>query len=180
MFIFNNYLYATTQGDAMSKKVHSVIGNAQKYAAMTKNHANLMVLLGQIPGDSINSIKFTRSAAAVDHESSIDRGQRIFDKFKKYLKQAVCDDFKYCQKRETVKKNLDKYLPTIVKMLLKRIPIAKSTPSWLVKILSPLGIASISIEAIVAILIAWLLVEGCDALCGCDDESCKVNVQERS
>lgn len=160
----------------MSKKINTVIDNAQKYATMAKSHKNLMVLLGHIPGDSINSLKFTRSAVAVDHESSMDRGQHIFEKFKKYLKQAVCDDFKYCQKRETVKNNLDKYLPAIVKMLLKRIPIAKSTPSWLTKILSTLGIASVSVEAIVAILIAWLLIEGCDALCGCDDESCKVNV----
>jgi len=95
------------------------------------------------------------------------KGKAIFDKFEKYLKKAVCDDFKYCQKRDDVKKALNKYLPDIVKAIIARLPITGKLPAWLVPILTLFGIPAASLEVLVTLFVAWIIIKGCDELCGC-------------
>ncbi len=88
-------------------------------------------------------------------------GRKLFETFKKYLKQAVCDDFRYCSKKEAVDKALDKYLPEIVKPLMKRIRKAPM-PGWLAGM-----VAQPSTDVILVLLISWLIIKGCNELCKC-------------
>lgn len=128
----------------------------------------LFALLGTVPPTAPTfSLQFTENTVAFDVDDLKDRGKEIFEKFKKYLKIAVCDDFDYCSKKNAVDANLKKYLPEIIKWLIKRIPISGQLPKWLVTVLAWIGIPAASLEVVLAILIAWLIIKGCNELCQC-------------
>lgn len=157
----------------MSNNVKAIITDA-KARAVAANHKeeNLFVMLGTIPGDTPGLLEFKRGVVTLDSKSVNEarkRGEKIFKKFKKYLKKAVCDDFHYCRKRDEVKQALDKYLPEIVKAILKRLPIRGKLPAWLAKLLGAFGIAASSTQVLVTMFVAWIIIKGCDELCGCAD-----------
>jgi hypothetical protein len=95
------------------------------------------------------------------------KGKLIFEFFKKHLKEAICDDFNYCSKKDAVDNDLKKYLPEIIEYLLNRFPSLGNVPMWLLRIFGGLLGIEASVEAIAVVLIAWLIIKGCDALCHC-------------
>jgi len=157
----------------MAKSVGAIIEEAKaRVEAANHDEDNLFVMMGTIPADTPKMLAFRKGVVSLEPtavEEAKERGKTIFQKFVKYLTKAVCDDFKYCQRKDEVKKALDKYLPDIVKAILKRIPITGKLPPWLVKILGWFGIAAASIEVLVILFVAWIIVKGCDELCGCSD-----------
>jgi hypothetical protein len=128
----------------------------------------LFALLGTVPPAAPTfTVEFTKKTVTFDADDLKDRGKEIFEKFKKYLKIAVCDDFDYCSKKAAVDKNLKQYLPQIINLLLKRIPMSGKLPAWLVTVLAWIGIPAASLEVVLAILVAWLIIQGCNVLCQC-------------
>jgi hypothetical protein len=155
------------------KTVNSIIEEAHAHAKAAKHDEdNLFVMMGTIPGDTPRLLVFRKGVLTMDKnamETVKLRGKAIFDRFVKYLKKAVCGDFKYCQRKDEVKNALDQYLPEIVRAIIKRIPITGKLPVWMVKILAWFGIATASTEVLVTMFVAWILIKGCDELCGCTD-----------
>ena len=97
-----------------------------------------------------------------------ESGKKLFKKFEKEIKKAVCDDFKYCGKRQDVKDSLDKYLPDIVKALLKRLPKTTSKlPEWIITVLKLFKVSVASWDGLIVLFVAYLLVKGLDEFCGC-------------
>jgi len=128
----------------------------------------LFALLGTVPPDTPTSdLRFTKDTLAFDTDKLKARGKEIFEKFEKYLKIAVCDDFAYCSKRAAVDADLKKYLPSMIKEILKRIPITGKLPGFLVTILRWLGIQAATLPVVLAMLVAWLVIKGCNDLCQC-------------
>lgn len=128
----------------------------------------LFAAMGTLPARaSIAPFSVRNARLSYSAKEMSGTGRRIFEKFKKYLKQAVCDDFNYCEKKAEVDGALDKYLPKIVELLVKRIPISGKVPTVLARILVALGIPVASVESLVVLLLAWLITKGCDALCDC-------------
>jgi len=147
-----------------------IIDAAYKNAAScNQNEEYLFALLGAVPNDAhvFSEVTFVDGKLSFDAVQLSIRGKEIFEKFRKYLEDAVCKDFNYCEKRKDVDANLKKYLPDIVKALTKKIPIIDKLPDWILKILGLFGIAPISIDVIIAVLVAWLIIKGCDELCKC-------------
>lgn len=153
------------------KSVQAIINDAKASVVTSNNNVdNLYVMIGTIPGDTPTMLGFSRGRVSLQADSvdgARTRGNKIFKKFSKYLKEAVCEDFGYCAKRDVVKQNLEKFLPAIVKAILKKIPISGKLPGWLSSILSLFGIAVGSTEVLVTMFVAWILIEGCDKLCSC-------------
>ena len=149
--------------------IRDIMSAAQDHVKTTGGDENkLFALLGTVPATVPTlSLQFTKDTLAFNAYELKNNGKMIFEKFKKYLKKVVCDDFDYCSKREKVDENLKKYLPEIIKLLIKRIPISGKLPAWLVTILSIFGISASSLEVVLAILIAWLIIKGCNELCQC-------------
>lgn len=149
--------------------IKEIIQTAEKHVQMAGGDEDkLLALLGAVPADTPTvSLQFTMNTLAFDADAMKDRGKAIFEKFKKYLKIAVCDDFDYCSKEAAVDADLKKYLPDIIKKLLKHIPISGNLPKWLVTVLAWLGIQAATLDVVLAILIAWLIVKGCNELCQC-------------
>lgn len=157
----------------MTKTVSTIIEEAKARAVAANNDEdNLFVMMGTVQSDTPQLLTFKKGVFSLD-KAAVDtakhRGKKIFQKFEKYLKKAVCEDFKYCQNKDEVKKSLDKYLPEIVKAILKRIPITGKLPSWLVTILGWIGVTAASTEVLVTLFVAWIIVKGCDELCVCND-----------
>lgn len=142
---------------------------AEKHVQVTGGDEDkLLALLGTVPADTPTvALQFTKNTLAFDADGLKGRGKAIFEKFIRYLKIAVCDDFDYCSKRAAVDADLKKYLPDIIKDLLKHIPISGKLPTWLVRVLALFGIQAVALEVVLAILIAWLIVKGCGELCQC-------------
>lgn len=153
----------------MPMTIDQIIQTAKQKAAQAKGNPDVIVAqMGVIPNQAA-LMKFSVQAQtlAFNRKSLTASGSKIFNKFKPYVKKAVCDDFGYCKKRDQVDKALEKYLPDIVKAILKKIPLSGKLPGWLAKVLSFFGIAATSLDVLVALIVAWLLVAGCNALCGC-------------
>lgn len=157
----------------MAKSVQQIISDAKVSTQVAKGKVdNLYVMIGTIPGDTPRMLGFKGARVSLQAEaveSARARGGKIFGKFAKYLQKAVCDDFGYCAKKEAIQENLDKYLPDIVKAILKRIPVSGKLPGWLAAVLRVFGIAATSAEVLVTMFVAWIIIEGCDKLCACKE-----------
>ncbi len=155
----------------MSKTVDRIIAEARAYAKAAENDEDkLLMLMGTISPDAPDLFTFRNGVLSMDEravKAARAKGKAIVQDCLQYLEKAVCDDFGYCARREEVKKAFDTYLPKIVRAILKRIPIRQRIPRWLAKLLKKLGITTVSTEVIVAMLVAWLIVKGCDKLCKC-------------
>jgi hypothetical protein len=104
-----------------------------------------------------------QSAFTVPRASAVYlNAAKAFGRAKKLLVKIVCKDLDYCKHEGDVSKWLDKNLPDIVKKLLSGSPTG-----IIAKILSLIGVTSVSWAAIVTIVAAWLLKTGLDSLCGC-------------
>lgn len=150
--------------------IQQIIATANDHVDTCGNDEDkVLALLGTVPADAHlkADFKFRGKTLAFDADDLSGRGKKIFNKFKDKLKTAVCDDFKYCTIKDEVDANLKKYLPDIVQAIIGKIPIS-NLPKWLVTILEFFGIAATSVDAVVAILVAWLIIKGCDALCQCE------------
>jgi len=146
--------------DAANKNVESCNQDEEK----------LFALLGAVPNNVhiYSDFAFKDNTLVFNALNLSSRGKEIFEKFKKYLEIAVCTDFKYCEKRNEVDANLKKYLPEIVAAIIGKIPNENKLPNWLLKILGFFGIATVSVDVIIAILVAWLIIKGCNELCKCN------------
>lgn len=128
----------------------------------------ILAMIGTVPPDvTMLRLQFTATTLAFDLKDTKERGKKIFEKFKKYLKEAVCDDFKYCSKKREVNAALKDFLPDIIKYIIKRIPLSGKLPKWLVTLLRLIGITASSLEVLIALFVAWLIIKGCDELCQC-------------
>lgn len=153
----------------MAMTTKEIIAQAKKKATEAAGDEEVIyAAMGILPNDiALERLTLKGSVVALDASTLVSRGERVFRSFMKYLKQAVCDDFKYCSRSEEVKDDLDKYLPEIVKALTTRIPLRGNVPGWLAKLLVAFGIQAASLDALIVLLVAWLIVKGCDQLCGC-------------
>ncbi len=157
----------------MAMTIDQIVQTAKKQAAAADGDPNVIVAqMGMIPNRAA-LMKFSVQARTLtfDRVGAAAAGSNIFDKVKPFVKKAVCDDFGYCRKKDDVDKALNKYLPDIVKAIIKRIPISGKLPGWLAKILTFFGIAASSLDVLIALIVAWLIVAGCNALCGCPGNS---------
>lgn len=152
----------------MASSVATIVRIAKEQARRAESEEAIFARMGLIGNDAaLARATFARRTLAFDKKEMVSRGRRLFNKFKGALKQAVCDDFHYCSKRGAVDRGLNQYLPEIVKLLTKRIPISGKVPTWLASVLRVFGITASSLDVVVALLMAWLIVQGCNALCNC-------------
>jgi hypothetical protein len=149
--------------------IKDIMQTAESHVAKTGGDEDkLFAMLGTVSPDTPTfALRFVKNTVTFDADDLTSRGKKIFEKFKKHLKIAVCDDFKYCSKKAAVDENLKKHLPEIIKWLIKRIPVSGKLPKWLVTVLTFIGIPAASLEVVLAILIAWLIIKGCNELCDC-------------
>jgi len=149
------------------------IQEIQRLATQTAKRAEgneiaILAALGAIGNDAaLQAFTLDGGRMVFSAGAMANRGRKLFDKFKKYLHKAVCVDFDYCSNRAQVDADLQKYLPDIIKKIIARIPISGKLPTWLVGILKIFGITVGSLDVVVCLLVAWLIVRGCDALCEC-------------
>lgn len=149
--------------------VEEIIATAEKLAANAGGvEGALFSAMGIVGNDAPKMNFFVKEGCiSLDAQTMSVRGRALFDKFRTAMQQAVCQDFGYCSKRAQVDQALKNYLPDIVKCLLVRIPVSEQLPTWLPPILGMFGVSAASLDVVIAFLVAWLIIMGCNQLCAC-------------
>jgi hypothetical protein len=153
----------------MAMTIDQIIESAKQQAARAQGNSDVIVAkLGLIsPRAGLLHAEVRGEGLTLDMSEALQQGRKIFEKFLPYVKKAVCTDFGYCKRRDVVDKALDEFLGPIVKAIMKRIPVSGKVPDWLARLLKLFGIAAGSLDVVVTLFVAWLIVQGCNALCHC-------------
>jgi hypothetical protein len=153
----------------MAMTVDEIVATAQAKAKEAGQNSDMIIAqMGAIPPHAaLMKYSLQADTLAFSFADAKTRGQKIFDKFETYVHDAVCTDFNYCSKRQQVDADLKKYLPDIVKAIANKLPTSGQVPGWLGAILAIFGITASSVEVIVTLFVAWLIIKGCDAMCHC-------------
>lgn len=103
-------------------------------------------------------------SALFGEETPESRGKHLLARVFDAMKNAICNDFKYCEKKDDVETAIKKYIPELIQVFIKD-KVGASGPAWLTGILGIFGIASWQLA--VAGLVAYAIYKGLNYWCQC-------------
>ena len=141
----------------MVDQVQDILRQAEQIEAQYPSADSVLSYLG-------NQVVTRSPNTSLVAETPEMRGSHFLDQCHYAIHKAVCDDFAYCSKRDEVDSNINKYLPDIIKALIKE-KAGATGPSWLIALLGVFGIATW--EAAVAGIAVYAVKTGLNQWCAC-------------
>lgn len=149
---------------ALEALVRDTIRLARIEADAARTEADLFAKMGMIGPEAPLHVGLVGKSAKVDRKKLEKKGRKLFESVKGELEGLACDDLDYCERKDDVGNFLDKNLPKIVSLLLKK---QKKLPKVISGVLGLLGIGATSWNVVVVFVTAWLIKKGLDDLCKC-------------